>query len=106
MESESGKQAGHELSPWRWMFWLKRLHEFQEKAIRIGEKRVEEMCTECISRMLSDLNLRNSEILKAYQSGGEFLRHEIYLASLRTIWYDEKREETMFIGEQDKNTEG
>ncbi|CAI7671123.1 unnamed protein product [Penicillium bialowiezense] len=106
VEPESGKQAGHGLSPWRWMFWLKRLHEFQEKAIRVGEKRVEEMCTECISRMLSDLKLRNSEILSAYQSGGEFLRHDIYLASHRTIWNDEEKEEAMFIGEdQEEITE-
>lgn len=81
------------------MFWLKRLHEFQEKAIRIGEKPVEEMCTECISQMLSDLKVRNSEVLRAYQYGGEFLRQDIYLASLQTIWNDEEEGEAMLIGE-------
>lgn len=106
VKSEFGKQAGNGMSPWRWMFWLKRLHEFQDQAIKVGEKGVEDLCKDSIGHMLSDAKARNSEVLRAYQSGGEFLRQEVHLSALQKILDGEEYEEAIFIGQdQDENIE-
>ncbi|CAG8089801.1 unnamed protein product [Penicillium olsonii] len=104
IESEFGRQHSAGFTPWRWMFWLKRLHEFREEAKRVQEKGVEELCNDTIRRMLSETKTRNSEILRAYVSGGEWLQREKYLRCLQKIADGEDSDEgEVFEDDEDKS---
>ncbi|KJJ33286.1 hypothetical protein AFLA70_818g000290 [Aspergillus flavus AF70] len=85
IQSELGKRSPTGFTPWRWMFWLKRLHEIQEEAKEANEKRLEEYATDAIDLMLSDVEKRNSEILRAYQTGGDVLHQEKHLLCLKNL---------------------
>jgi hypothetical protein len=61
------------------MFWLKRLHEIQEEAKEANEKSVEEYATDAIETMVNSVSERNSEILRAYQNGGDVLHQDNHL---------------------------
>jgi hypothetical protein len=82
-ESWLGKRAPTGFTPWRWMYWLKRLHEIREEAKEANEKRLEEYATGAIDRMVSDVEARNSEILRAYESGGDSLHQDKHLSCLK-----------------------
>ena len=73
VESEFGKRSPTGFTPWRWMYWLKRLHEIQEEAREAKDECLEEYASDAISRMVSEVETRNSEILRVYQAGGGFL---------------------------------
>jgi len=82
VESDLGKRSPTGFTPWRWMYWLKRLHEIKEEAQGASEKRLEEYAMDTIERMVSGVNERNSGILRAYQSGGGGLRQDKHLSCL------------------------
>ncbi|KAK8132094.1 hypothetical protein PG999_000267 [Apiospora kogelbergensis] len=81
-ESELGKRSPTGFTPWRWMYWLKRLHEIKEEAEQANEKRLGEHAAEAIDFMVSNAKERNSGIIRAYQSGGESLVNDMHLACL------------------------
>lgn len=76
LESEFGKRSPTGFTPWRWMYWLKRLHEIREEAKDANEKILEEQTTDAIDRMVKQVHERNSGILRAYQDGGDFLKQD------------------------------
>ncbi|RDL35220.1 uncharacterized protein BP5553_07151 [Venustampulla echinocandica] len=83
IESELGKRSPTGFTPWRWIYWLKRLHEIQEEAKEANEKRLEEYATDAIDLMVSNVKERNSEILRAYQNGGDILHEDKHLICLK-----------------------
>jgi hypothetical protein len=83
IESELGKRSPTGFTPWRWMYWLKRLHEIQEEAKEANEKLLEEQATEAIDWMIRDVKDRNSGILRAYQNGGDVLHQDEHLLCLK-----------------------
>jgi tRNA A37 methylthiotransferase MiaB len=85
IESELGKRSPTGFTPWRWMYWLKRLHEIQEEAKEANEKRLEEYATDAIETMLSNVEERNSEILRAYQTAGDVIHQEKHLLCLKKL---------------------
>jgi hypothetical protein len=90
-ESEFGKRCPKGFSPWRWMFWLKRLQEIREEAKEAGDAELEELTTGAIDRMILKVRSRNSDILRAYKDGGEALHRERHLWCLgkeATSWDD------------------
>ncbi|KAJ5984612.1 hypothetical protein N7481_006711 [Penicillium waksmanii] len=104
IESEFGKRSSTGLTPWRWMFWLKRLHEFRDQAKKVGEKRVEELCDDSISQMFSDVKDRNSEVLRAYKAGGEGIQKESHLTRLKKILDGEDSDDgEIFEDDEDNN---
>lgn len=105
VESEFGKRTSTGLSPWRWMFWLKRLHEFRDQARSVGEKRVEELCDDSIRHMFSDVKDRNSEILRTYKTGGELLQQEPHLVRLKRIVDGEDSDEGEVFEDDDFNND-
>jgi len=82
IESELGKRSPIGFTPWRWMYWLKRLHEIKEEAQESNATRLEEYATDAIESMVSGVKERNSGILRAYQSGGSDLHHDKHLVCL------------------------
>ncbi|KAI0574972.1 DUF3632 domain-containing protein [Pyrenophora tritici-repentis] len=83
LESEFGKRSPTGFTPWRWMYWLKRLHEIREEAKEANEKILEEQTTDAIDRMVAQVHKRNSGILRAYQDGGDFLKQDEHLSCLK-----------------------
>ncbi|KAK8122834.1 hypothetical protein PG984_011504 [Apiospora sp. TS-2023a] len=81
-ESEFGKRSPTGFTPWRWMYWLKRLHEIKEEAKQANETSLEEQAADAIGFMTRDAKERNSGILRAYQNGGDLLRNDKHLSCL------------------------
>ncbi|CAG7944012.1 unnamed protein product [Penicillium nalgiovense] len=63
------------------MYWLKRLHEIQEAK----EELLEEYATDAIDCMVGIVEERNSEVLRAYQNGGDALHQEKNLRCLKDL---------------------
>jgi pimeloyl-ACP methyl ester carboxylesterase len=84
VESELGMRSPTGFTPWRWMYWLKRLHEIRDKAHAAHEEHLEEYATDAIDRMINNVKERNSGILRAYQSGGPDLHQDPHLLCLAT----------------------
>lgn len=83
IESELGKRSPAGFTPWRWMYWLKRLHEIRHEAKEVNEKRLEQYATDAIELMVNQANDRNSGILRAYRDGGDALHQEKHLLCLQ-----------------------
>ncbi|KAI4675252.1 uncharacterized protein J4E84_010253 [Alternaria hordeiaustralica] len=82
VESELGMRSPIGFTPWRWMYWLKRLHEIRDEAHAAHEERLEEHATDAIERMINNVKERNAGILRAYQSGGPELHQNPHLLCL------------------------
>jgi len=82
VQSELGMRSPTGFTPWRWMYWLKRLHEIREEAHEADNKRLSEYAEDAISRMTNNVKERNSAILQAYQSGGHDLQQDPHLMCL------------------------
>jgi hypothetical protein len=65
------------------MFWLKRLHEIRDEAKEADEQQIAELAMDAIERMVHQAKERNSEILRVYRNGGDFLSHEPHLSCLK-----------------------
>ncbi|KKK25544.1 hypothetical protein P175DRAFT_0504700 [Aspergillus ochraceoroseus IBT 24754] len=85
IQSELGQRSPTGFTPWRWMYWLKRLHEIQEDAAQAGEKRIEDDAAKAIRIMVYLVEERGSEILRAYEAGGAGLHQDKHLLCLKTV---------------------
>ncbi|CAI7636646.1 unnamed protein product [Penicillium palitans] len=85
LESELGQRSPAGFSPWRYMFWLKRLHKIQEEAKEANEKALEELATDGIEYMVNTIKERNSEVLRAYANGGDALHQDKDLSCLTPL---------------------
>ncbi|EKV06626.1 cytochrome P450 [Penicillium digitatum] len=85
LESELGKRSPAGFSPWRYMFWLKRLHEIQEEAKGADEKALEELASDGIQYMINTIVQTNAEILRAYKNGGDALHQDKHLSCLKSL---------------------
>ncbi|GLB09502.1 hypothetical protein AtubIFM57258_005424 [Aspergillus tubingensis] len=85
VESELGQRSPTGFSPWRYMFWLRRLHEIQDEAKEVGDKHLEELAADTIQYMVNTIKERNSEVLRAYKNGGDALHQDKYLSCLKTL---------------------
>ncbi|KAL6912396.1 hypothetical protein ACHAPO_010332 [Fusarium lateritium] len=85
VQSDLGKRSPNGFTPWRWMYWLKRLHEIRDKAKEANDNRLEEYATDAIDTMVSNVGERNSEILRGFQNGGEDLQQDQHLSCLKDL---------------------
>lgn len=85
IQSELGKRSPTGFTPWRWMYWLKRLHEIRDEAKEANENRLEEYAADAINVMVSNVEERNSEVLRAYQNGGDALHQDKHLLCLKNL---------------------
>lgn len=84
-QSGLGQRSSAGFSPWRYLFWLKRLHQIQEEADEANEKALEVLATDGIQYMVNTIKQRNSEILRAYKNGGDVLHQDKYLSCLKPL---------------------
>ncbi|KAJ5466822.1 hypothetical protein N7475_004574 [Penicillium sp. IBT 31633x] len=85
LESELGQRSPAGFSPWRYMFWLKRLHEIQEEAKEANEKVLEELATDGIEYMVNTIKDRNAGLIRAYKNGGDALHQDQHLSWLKPL---------------------
>ncbi|KAG9494851.1 hypothetical protein J7337_013080 [Fusarium musae] len=83
VESVLGKRCPYGFTPWRWMFWLKRLYEIRDEAKEAKEERLEEYAADAIESMREAVVERNSEILRAYKNAGKDVHEEKHLSCLK-----------------------
>ncbi|KAF5569931.1 hypothetical protein FPANT_13837 [Fusarium pseudoanthophilum] len=83
VESELGKRCPYGFTPWRWMYWLKRLYEIRDEAKEAKEECLEEYAADAIESMLGAVVERNSEILRAYKNAGKEVHEDKYLSCLK-----------------------
>ncbi|KAG5659145.1 hypothetical protein KAF25_000347 [Fusarium avenaceum] len=93
VQSELGKQCQNGFTPWRWMFWLKRLHEIRDEASEAKEDTLEEHAAEAIDIMVSNVEERNSEIIRAYKNGSAYLHEDHHLFRLKDLIKSETDED-------------
>ncbi|RDW70542.1 DUF3632 domain-containing protein [Aspergillus mulundensis] len=84
-EWEVAQQPQSGFTPWRWIFWVKRLSEIKEEAAEAGDKKLEEDLAETIERMLDQAEERNSHVLRVYENGPPALREDKHLRCLRKV---------------------
>ncbi|KGO63202.1 Protein of unknown function DUF3632 [Penicillium expansum] len=92
IESEFGKRSPTGFSPWRYLYWIKRLHEIQEEAKEAKEEILAEYATDAIDYMVGIVEERNSEVLRAYQNGGDALHQDKHLLCLKDLLKSEATE--------------
>ncbi|KND92307.1 hypothetical protein TOPH_02913 [Tolypocladium ophioglossoides CBS 100239] len=80
---KSKSSAG--FSPWRWLYWLKRLQEIADEGTKAEEARIPEYASKSIHKMLSDADWRDSLVLRELQVTPGLVRyqdrcndHEVY----------------------------
>lgn len=92
-KSELGQRASAGFSPWRWMYWLKRLHEIVDEAEQADDKHIVEQATDAIEIMLGHVEEKNSRILRVFEAAGDGLRQDKALSGLeRLVKGDESSE--------------
>ncbi|KAE8153067.1 hypothetical protein BDV25DRAFT_127541 [Aspergillus avenaceus] len=84
--SELGQRAPGGFSPWRWLYWLKRLHEIVDEALKADEKLLAEQAAKSIDIMLSDVKERNSRILRVFEAAGDAVTQDKDLMGLKKGW--------------------
>ncbi|KAJ5520787.1 hypothetical protein N7463_001240 [Penicillium fimorum] len=104
IESEFGKRTPSGFTPWRWMYWLKRLHEIQEEAKQASEKVLEECVSEAIERMVDEAGERNSEILRVYKDSGDILYNDKHLFRLKELVESKEKDDRETL-KGDENSE-
>lgn len=59
--------------------------KIQDEAKEANAERLKEYATDAIGSMVSNVEERNSEILRVYQTGGDALRQEKHLLCLENL---------------------
>ncbi|KAE8390642.1 hypothetical protein BDV23DRAFT_172270 [Aspergillus alliaceus] len=77
-----GKRSFGGFSPWRWLYWLKRLHEIVDEAVQADGKSLAEHATRAINIMVENVKTRNSQILKVSEAAGADLDHDEHFSGL------------------------
>ncbi|CAG8415561.1 unnamed protein product [Penicillium salamii] len=93
LESELGQRSPAGFSPWRYIFWLKRLAQIQEEAKEANEKALESLAEDGCEYMVNMIRDKNSEIIRAYKTSGDSFRQDKHLSCLRELAYPEVSEE-------------
>lgn len=82
LETRSLSSAG--FSPWRFMFWIKRLLQIREAARAADDEALEECARHAAEMMVTRVAERQSTyIINAYENGGEVLQSDEHLACLK-----------------------
>lgn len=85
IKSDFGARSPAGFSQWRYLFWLKRLHEIQDEAKKRNEEDLETLATDGIDYMLSTIGDVNSGVIKVYKNGGDVLHKDVHLSCLKTL---------------------
>lgn len=85
LDSELGKRSPTGFRPWRWIYWLKRLHEIREAAKDASQKHLEGLATEAIELMPSGAQALNSDIVMVFKTAGHLIYEDKHLLPLKKL---------------------
>ncbi|POR39605.1 Uncharacterized protein TPAR_00209 [Tolypocladium paradoxum] len=71
---KSKSSAG--FSPWRWLYWLKRLQEISDEATQAGETKLVHHASDAICLMLSVVDTRESLVLRELKAIPDLVKHQ------------------------------
>ncbi|WEW55582.1 hypothetical protein PRK78_001013 [Emydomyces testavorans] len=91
-QSELGQRSSAGFSPWRWMYWLKRLDEIMQEATQAGEKNLAEYASEAIEFMLSHVEERKSRVLREFEAAGDFIQDKSRFSIGKFLGWDQNSE--------------
>ncbi|KGO71454.1 Protein of unknown function DUF3632 [Penicillium italicum] len=80
-----GKRSPPGFTLWRWIYWLKRLHEIREAVKDTSEKHLEDLATESIEIMVSRAQKRNSDIVMVFKTSGYLIYEDKHLLPLKML---------------------
>ncbi|KAJ5447645.1 Protein of unknown function DUF3632 [Penicillium cf. griseofulvum] len=86
VQSELGQQVPNGFSPWRWLYWLKRLHQIADEASKADEKVLAEQAAKAIEIMLGNVKERNSQILRVFETAGDSVTQDKDFLGLKREW--------------------
>ncbi|KAE8150894.1 hypothetical protein BDV25DRAFT_139408 [Aspergillus avenaceus] len=67
VKSELGQRSSAAFSPWRWLYWLKRLGEIHIEATKAGKCELAEQANDVIDYMLTHVEDRESNVLTEFE---------------------------------------
>ncbi|KGO45079.1 Protein of unknown function DUF3632 [Penicillium expansum] len=85
-QSELGQRAPSGFSPWRWLYWLKRLHQIADEASKADEMILAEQAAQAIDIMLSNVKERNSRIVRVFEAAGDAVTQDKDFMGLKKKW--------------------
>jgi hypothetical protein len=68
------------------LYWLKRLHQIADEALKADEKLLAEQAAKAINTMLSDVKERNSQILRVFEAAGDAVTEDNDFLGLKKEW--------------------
>ncbi|KAJ5245769.1 hypothetical protein N7489_005865 [Penicillium chrysogenum] len=86
VQSELGQRAPGGFSPWRWLYWLKRLHQIADEASKADEKLLAEQAANAIDIMSSHVKERNSQTLRVFEAAGDAVTQDKDFMGLKKEW--------------------
>lgn len=75
-KSDLGRRSSAAFSPWRWMYWLKRLEEIKEEAERAGEETLAKSVLNTMEQMLSNLEDTDTRVQRELEIAEDLVRNQ------------------------------
>lgn len=82
-QTQVSSESASGFSAWRWMFWIKRLHQIRDAAKEAKDESLEECAQHALEMMVGSTEARNSHIINVYQNGGDILQRDEHLSCLK-----------------------
>jgi hypothetical protein len=76
VESALGEQCLTGFSPWRYLFWIKRLHQIKEEAYAAGQKSISKQAQDAFSIMLIGMETRQPRILQDFSKSADAIHKD------------------------------
>ncbi|KAH6605046.1 hypothetical protein Trco_006753 [Trichoderma cornu-damae] len=75
-KSELGRRSSAAFSPWRWMYWLKRLEEIKEEAKQAGEDALAKSVLDTMEGMLSVVEHTDTRVQRELEAVGNLVKNQ------------------------------
>jgi hypothetical protein len=76
VESALGEQCPTSFSPWRYLFWIKRLRQIKEEADAASQKSISKQAQDTFSMMLLGMETRQPGILQDFSKSADAIRED------------------------------
>ncbi|KAL6834432.1 hypothetical protein V8C40DRAFT_261163 [Trichoderma camerunense] len=72
--SELGRRSSAAFSPWRWMYWLKRLEEIKEEAEQAGEDTLAKLALTTMVQLLGKVKDKDTRVQRELEAVGNWVK--------------------------------
>lgn len=72
--SELGRRSSAAFSPWRWMYWLKRLEEIKEEAEQAGEDTLTRLALTTMVQLLGKVKDKDTRVQRELEAVGNWVK--------------------------------